>query len=31
MNWENVIDWKVVDKLTDEQVQAILNMFDKED
>ena len=27
MNWENVIDWKVVDKLTDEQVQAILNMF----
>jgi hypothetical protein len=29
MNWDNVIDWKVVDKLTDEQVQAILNMFDK--
>jgi hypothetical protein len=29
MDWENVIDWKVVDKLTDEQVSAILDMFDK--
>ncbi len=27
MNWNNVIDWKVVDKLTDEQVSAILDMF----
>lgn len=31
MDWENVIDWKVVDKLTDEQVSAILGMFDKGD
>ena len=29
MDWENVIDWEVVDKLTDEQVSAILDMFDK--
>ena len=29
MDWENVIDWKVVDRLTDEQVSAILDMFDK--
>jgi hypothetical protein len=29
MDWENTIDWKVVDKLTDEQVSAILDMFDK--
>lgn len=27
MDWENVIDWKVVDRLTDEQVSAILDMF----
>jgi len=31
MNWNNVIDWKVVDRLTDEQVSAILDMFDKGD
>jgi hypothetical protein len=29
MDWENVIDWDAVDKLTDEQVSAILDMFDK--
>jgi NADH:ubiquinone oxidoreductase subunit E len=29
MNWENVINWDVVEKLTDEQVSAILDMFDK--
>ena len=29
MNWDNVIDWDVVDKLTDDQVSAILDMFDK--
>jgi len=29
MDWENTIDWKVVDRLTDEQVSAILDMFDK--
>ena len=29
MNWDNVIDWDVVDKLTDEQVSAILDIFDK--
>jgi len=27
MDWENVIDWKVVDRLTDEQVSAILDIF----
>ena len=30
MDWENVIDWNVVDRLTDEQVSAILEMFDGE-
>jgi hypothetical protein len=29
MDWENVIDWDVVDNLTDEQVSVILDMFDK--
>ena len=29
MDWENVIDWDAVEKLTDEQVSAILDMFDK--
>jgi hypothetical protein len=29
MDWENVIDWDAVNKLTDEQVSAILDMFDK--
>jgi len=27
MDWENVIDWDAVNKLTDEQVSAILDMF----
>lgn len=31
MDWENVIDWDVVNNLTDEQVSVILNMFDKGD
>jgi hypothetical protein len=31
MDWENVIDWDVVDKLTDEQVNAILDIFTRED
>ena len=30
MDWENVIDWEAVNKLTDEQVSAILDMFDKQ-
>jgi|688.fasta_scaffold636193_2 hypothetical protein len=29
MDWENVINWDAVEKLTDEQVSAILDMFDK--
>jgi hypothetical protein len=29
MNWENVINWDVVDNLTDEQVSVILDIFDK--
>ena len=29
MDWENVIDWEVVNNLTDEQVSVILNIFDK--
>ena len=29
MDWDNVINWDAVDKLTDEQVSAILDMFDK--
>ena len=29
MDWENVINWDVVDNLTDEQVSVILNIFDK--
>ena len=29
MDLENVINWDAVDKLTDEQVSAILDMFDK--
>jgi hypothetical protein len=29
MDWANVINWDAVDKLTDEQVSAILDMFDK--
>jgi hypothetical protein len=28
MDWKNVIDWEVVNNLTDEQVSAILEMFD---
>lgn len=31
MDWENVINWEAVNKLTDEQVSAILDMFDKGD
>lgn len=31
MDWENAIDWNVVDRLTDEQVSAILEMFDDKD
>jgi hypothetical protein len=29
MDWENVIDWDVVNNLTDKQVSVILDMFDK--
>ena len=29
MDWDNVINWDAVDKLTDEQVSDILDMFDK--
>jgi len=29
MDWENVINWDVVDNLTDKQVSVILDMFDK--
>ena len=29
MDWENIINWDVVDNLTDEQVSVILNIFDK--
>jgi len=29
MDWENVINWEAVNNLTDEQVSAILDMFDK--
>jgi hypothetical protein len=29
MDWENVINWDVVDNLTDEQVSVILDMFNK--
>lgn len=29
MDWENVINWEAVEALTDEQVSAILDMFDK--
>lgn len=29
MDWEKVIDWDAVEALTDEQVSAILDMFDK--
>ena len=29
MDWDNVINWDAVEKLTDEQVSAILDMFDK--
>jgi len=29
MDWENVINWDIVDNLTDEQVSVILNIFDK--
>jgi hypothetical protein len=29
MDWENVINWDVVDNLTDEQVSVILDIFDK--
>jgi hypothetical protein len=29
MDWENVINWDVVDKLTEAQVSAILDIFDK--
>jgi hypothetical protein len=31
MDWENVIDWEVVNNLTNDQVSAILDMFDGED
>ena len=30
MNWDNVINWDVVENLSDEQVTTILDMFDKE-
>jgi hypothetical protein len=29
MDWENVINWEAVEALTDAQVSAILDMFDK--
>lgn len=29
MDWDNVINWEAVEALTDEQVSAILDMFDK--
>jgi hypothetical protein len=29
MDWENVINWDVVDNLTNEQVSVILDMFEK--
>lgn len=29
IDWENVIDWDTVAKLTDSEVSAILDMFDK--
>lgn len=28
MNWDNVINWDVVENLTDEQVSTILDMFE---
>ena len=31
MDWDDVIDWDVVNNLTNDQVSAILDMFDKED
>jgi hypothetical protein len=31
MDWENVIDWEVVNNLTNDQVSAILDIFDKGD
>jgi hypothetical protein len=31
MDWENVIDWDVVNNLTEDQVTAILDMFDGKD
>ena len=31
MDWENVINWDVVDNLTDDQVSVILRMFEKGD
>lgn len=30
IDWENVIDWEVVDNLSDEQIITLLRMFDKE-
>ena len=30
MDWENVINWDVVDNLTDKQVSVILDMFGKD-
>lgn len=29
MDWDKVINWEAVNALTDEQVSAILDMFDK--
>ena len=31
MDWDKVINWDVVDNLTDSQVDAILSIFDKGD
>lgn len=29
IDWENIIDWNTVANLTDSEVDAILDMFDK--
>lgn len=31
MDWEKVIDWDVVNNLTDDQVNVIMDMFDGKD
>ena len=31
MDWKNVINWKAVEALTEDQVNAILDMFDGKD